>query len=368
MSKFRFKIDEKSLYYWIKNDYLKWQTATVNTPINQARNPNNRHRDIMELYDSWMELKQIPDVLKDKCLKTTTSQANSIINYFFEFRNLYIDWVKLNTKSSFWIYIKEEVDKYIKDRKRRLVSNTHLWRKKLHYPISLKHMSDWLNINNKDVLNCILVQNWWFAYIVRWFECDTVEKSLNFITSIIWLEWILLSNVFRRQKWVWKKLLISEINPDDINLEAQDILDEEKVVMSEDFKPWNNINFEKINKLKVENGKIGEKYVYDNIRSLISNDIQDIYHTSEFYPTSPYDIEYVDNWVKKYLEVKSTSGIKEVFNMSCWEIKFMKKYKNDYTLILVTDVKNKFPTIRKFICNEILNLKQEYPSTRFYAN
>ena len=268
------------------------------------------------------------------------------------------------------MYVKEEIDGYIINRQWVKVKNTHLWRKKLHYPIGLIYKTDWFNIDNKDVLECILIQNWWFAYVVRWFECDTEDKSLNFLTSMIWLKWICLSNVFKRQKWIWKKLLINWSNLDwknidHINLEAQDIWDSSALII--DTPTWNNINFDKINESRKINGKKWEDFVLENIKSLIWQNIKDIYHTSKDYPTSPYDIEYIEDWIKKYLEVKSTSWTKKIFNMSAWEIKFMEKYKEDYSLILVTDVKNHFPHVNKYFYSDITWMKKEYPSTRFYA-
>ena len=53
--KFRFKIDEKSLFYGLYNDYAKGQTATVSTPINQSKDPNKWHKDIMKLFTSGLE-------------------------------------------------------------------------------------------------------------------------------------------------------------------------------------------------------------------------------------------------------------------------------------------------------------------------
>ena len=71
--KFRFKIDEKSLFYGLYNDYVRGQTATVSTPINQSKDPNKWHKDIMKLYGSGLESKIIPQELIDKCLNKTTS-------------------------------------------------------------------------------------------------------------------------------------------------------------------------------------------------------------------------------------------------------------------------------------------------------
>lgn len=363
MSKFRFKIDEKSLFYGIYNDYEKGQTATVSTPINQAKDPSKWHNDILALIGSGFEVNNIPRILIDKCLNKTTSTANSKIDYFFEFSNILLDGEKLNTNSSFGIYIKEEIDKYITNKKGKVVENTHLGRKKLHYPISLVHKTDGFNIDNTNVLNSILKQNGGFAFIVRGFECDTDLKTLNFITSIIGLKGIFLSNVFKKQKGVGKKLLL-----DEINLEAQDISTDSISLISNDYKQSDyNPNFNAIDKARVENGKLGEEYVFNNIKELISNYAEDVFHTSKVYPTSPYDIEYLENGIKKYVEVKSTSGSKEVFNMSSGEIKFMQKYKDNYVLILVTDVKGKFPMSKKLDCEKILALKKEYPTTRFYV-
>lgn len=67
------------------------------------------------------------------------------------------------------------------------------------------------------------------------------------------------------------------------------------------------------------------------------------------------------------LEVKSTSGSREIFNMPSGEIKFMKEYKDNYILILVTDVNSEFPKTKKYTCDQILSLGKEYPSIRFYG-
>ena len=358
--KFRFKIDEKSLFYGLYNDYAKGQTATVSTPINQSKDPNKWHKDIMKLFTSGLESKNIPQELINKCLNKTTSQANSKLVYFYEFKEIYIDNIKLNCDSSFALYVKEEIDEIIINKKGKPVPNTHLGRQKLHYPISLHFNAYGYNIDNTKVLNAILDQNGGFAFVVRGFECDTKNKSINFITSLIGL---LLSNVFKKQKGVGKKLLINEIN-----LEAQDIILDDDVLISTDYEtPTHNTNFDQINKSRIINGKLGEQFVFKHILELINVYIKDIVHTSIEYPTSPYDIEYTENGIKKYIEVKSTSGTKEIFNMSSGEIKFMKRYKDNYILILVTEVTSAFPKTKQFTCDQVLSLKQEYPSIRFYG-
>jgi len=362
MPKFKMKIDEKSLFFGLHNDYERGQTATVSTPINQSKDESKWHKDIIKLFSSGLNSLNLPDVLVNKCLNKTTSKANSKLLYFFEFKNIFLDGIALETSSSFAMYVKEETDNLIKNKINRMVNNTHLGRQKLHYPITLLHKTDHYNVDNSDVLNCILRQNGGFAFVVRGFEVDPENKSLNFLTSLIALKGTLLSNVFKIQKGVGKKLLVNEID-----LEEQDISPDGLVFVSDyECKPMTENDFDKLSKTKVENGKHGEQYVFDNIKKLINDFIDDIYHTSEIYPMSPYDIEYIENGVKKYLEVKATSGTTEVFNMSSGEIKFMEKYKENYTLILVTEVNSQFPKVKKYDCDKILAMRKVHPLTRFY--
>ena len=342
MEKIKFKIDEKSLFFGIYNDYVQGQTPTVSTPLNQSTDPKKWRNDILSLCDKNLHLHKIPSMLLEKCTRKTTSKAKTKVDYIFVFNNLKLDGKPLKSNHSFAFYIKEEIDEFIKTRKsEKMVTNTHLGRKKLHYPQTFKYKTDGLNIDNHSVLEEILKQNGGFAYIVRGFECDLEDKSLNFITSIVGLEGIFLSSVFKKQKGVGKKLLLKEIN-----IAAQDLphMDIAYLIDTEQRNSSGCIDFDKINKSRIENGKRGEeiifKYISENFKGAT-----DIYHTSIDFPTSPYDIELYLDGVKKYIEVKSTSSAKKIFNMSCGEIKFMTSYKDDYILYLVTDVKNEFPKI-----------------------
>lgn len=364
MSKFKFKIDEKSLFYGLYNDYQRGQTATVSTPINQSKDPEKWHKDIIKLYDSGLAMIDVPKDLIDKCLNKTTSQANSKIDYFFEFKKLFLDGQPLDTNKSFGIYVKEEIDEFIIDKKGKRVKNTHLGRQKLHYPISLKYFSQGIDVDNAEVLDSILIQNGGFAFVVRGFEVDTENKTLNFLTSLIGLKGTFLSNVFKIQKGTGRKLLV-----DEIDLDAQDISSDSYVLISHNNPTkFKDTDFDELSRVKAENGKLGEEYAYTHIKDIINEFVEDVIHVSEIYPTSPYDIEYMENGVKKYLEVKATSGNKKIFNMSSGEIKFMNKYKDNYTLVLITDVKSQFPKITKYNYSQINLMEKEYPSTRFYAN
>jgi len=358
MSIIRFKIDEKSLFLGLKNDFKRGQTATVSTPINQSKDPEKHHKDIEKLYHSGLEIKDPPEMLIDKCTNKTTSQANSRIPYFFCFKNLYLDGVPLNTEYSFGLYIKEETDKFIINKKNRRVPNTHLGRRKLHYPITLHYRDDKYNIDNAKVMDEILKQNGEYAYIVRGFECDTDKKTLNFITSLIGEKGAFLSSVFRVKKGVGKKLRVESFER------------ERKETSNNPNKETNAVNkvrekLDKINKTRIASGDKGEQYVYDHLKELISEYVEDVIHTSKKYPLSPYDIEYMEKGVKKFIEVKSSVGDKVTFNMSKGEFKFMAKYKDVYTLIFVSDVKNPFPTITKFTYDDILKMKESHPRAVF---
>ena len=148
MDKIKFNIDEKSLFYGMVNDFERGQTATVHTPLNQSKDPNKWHLDILELNRHDLETKIIPKELQKECLRNTTSQAQSKLVSLFEFKNILLDGDRLNTDSSFCMYIKEEISKVIKNRQGEEVLNTHFGRQKLHYPISLSYKRDGFNIHS----------------------------------------------------------------------------------------------------------------------------------------------------------------------------------------------------------------------------
>ena len=368
MSVLRFKIDEKSLFYGIYNDYERGQTATVATPLNQSNDKRKWHHDIMRLFEEDINCKAIPERLTDACLKKNTSQANAAIDYFYEFKSILLDGVKVNTSSSFGMYVKRETDKVILRRDGTSGPNTHYGRLKLHYPITLKFKSDGFNIDNKAVLEAIIKANGGFAYVVRGFEVDTSKMSLNFLTAMVGIEGVHLSSVFRIKKGVGKKLMLREIQRGQLDSTTLLNLEDGYLVEEGYTQVEVETDFDALHKVQTKNGKKGEKYVLNNLESILGAKCFEVYHTSQEFPKSPYDIEYVDvDGVKQYIEVKSTSGSKKYFNMSRYEIDFMKKYENRYLLVLVSEVNNVMPTISKYRRNQILNMKKEYPTTRFFA-
>ena len=256
------------------------------------------------------------------------------------------------------MYMKRETDEYITKVDGTKTKNTHLGRIKLHYPITYRYKADGYNIDNNGVLEAIKKQNGGFAFVVRGFEYSDENKTLNIITSLIGPEGIPLSTVFRRAKGVGKKLMI----------DPNKVVDADYIVVVEqtpDLK-GNNISYELINKSRAENGKLGEEFVYKLLLEKLLDE-NELYHTSLEFPQSPYDIEYILDGKKRYVEVKSTSGTKEIFNMSSGELKFMEKYKDSYTLFMVTEVKEAFPKYKEYTYDDIIKMRKEYPSVRFYA-
>ena len=350
----KMKIDEKSLFYGCKNDFVKGHTATVSTPINQSKNPEKWHKDIL----SWIGTKaetyrnDVPEMLIDICQKA--SHSGNIIQNVFIFKNILVDGEKIDVDCSYIMYIKKETDKYIRSLKGKMVENTHLGRLKLHYPITFYYKSNDCYIDNEKILKTILEKNHGYAYIVRGFEYNIINETLNIITSIVGPKNALLSTIFRVAKGTGKKLRtnLDMISADELNFR---LLDREDDDIQDD-------KFEMRNKSSRYNGKKGENFVYD----LLINEGKDVYHTSVDYPTSPYDIEIEDEYGKKiYIEVKSTQGDKVYFRMSRYEYQFMEKYKESYILYMVMNVKEKFPNYKIFKYEDIMKLKKQILNYQF---
>lgn len=362
---YSFDIDEKSLFRGVKNDYKKGQTATVHTLLNQAKDEKKWRTSIYEFLNGYSSksIDSLPDVLMDKCLSKTTSKAESKLVYFYVFSKFSLDGIPFDADASFAMYVKEEISPTIIKRNGSIADNTHYGRQKLHYPISLFYQADGFNIDNKLVLNKILAVNGGFAYVVNGFDIDTETETLNFRTTIIGLEGVLLSNVFKRQKGIGVKLLI-----DGINLDKGVFVTSTNEFLSDNENKMFFATLEKIQQTSRNNGKIGEEYVLDNIERIIGIKPDQKVYVSEKYPQSPYDIECIINGRKLYIEVKSTEQDKKTFYMSRGERRFMDKYDEFYLLVLVTNVKSNNKKSFKYKRKDIMNenkMMQEHQSIKF---
>lgn len=361
-----FRIDEKSLFVGVKNDFSKGQSATVHTPLNQSINPKKWHNDVYHFLNAYpsIDVNKLPHTLIDKCLRKTTSKANTEIVYFFVFSKFSLDGTPFNVDASFAIYVKKEISPKITKRDGKLTDNTHLGREKLHYPKSLVHSTDGYNIDNKLVLDKILEVNGGFAYMVNGFDVDFDTNVLNFNTTMIGIKNIPLSNVFKRQKGVGVKLLVNGVNFEELSLSSStnaNLTTEEKNAFL--------ATIEKIQKSCHSNGSLGEEYVFNNLTEILGEqDIKYPVHVSKKYPQSPYDIECVVQGTKLYIEVKSTASDKQVFYMSKGERQFMEKYEDHYILVMITNVKSGYRQHKEYNKSQIMNehiMSQEPQTIKF---
>ena len=236
-------------------------------------------------------------------------------------------------------------------------------REKLHYPISLSHITEGYNIDNKIVLDKILDVNGGFAYVVNGFDVDTETNTLNFKTTMIGPEGVLLSNVFKRKKGVGVKLLV-----DGISLDKSSIISTSNKILTKEENEAFISTLEKIQRSSRLSGAMGEDYVYENIEKIIGIRPEEKRHISKLYPLSPYDIECKVNGKTIYIEVKSTKDSKKTFYMSKGERKFMDKYEQHYLLVLVTNVISNHKKATKYQRKDIMNpqiMEKEFQGIKF---
>ena len=293
----------------------------------------------------------------------TTSKASSIIVGFFVFSKFALDGKPFEANRSFAMYVKKETSENIIQRNGEITGNTHLGREKLHYPISLSYITDGYNIDNKIVLDKILEMNGGFAYVVNGFDVDTETNTLNFKTTMIGPEGVLLSNVFKRKKGVGVKLLV-----DGISLDKSSIISTSTKILTKEENEAFISTLEKIQRSSRLSGAMGEDYVYENIEKIIGIIPEEKRHISKLYPLSPYDIECKVNGKTIYIEVKSTKDSKKTFYMSKGERKFMDKYEQHYLLVLVTNVISNHKKATKYQRKDIMNpqiMEKEFQGIKF---
>ncbi len=112
--------------------------------------------------------------------------------------------------------------------------------------------------------------------------------------------------------------------------------------------------FAEIKRTCEENGRLGEEFVFDFERSTLTrrghpdlaSKVQWVSETSVF---EGYDIlSFWPDGRKKYIEVKSTSGEGNVFDISANEWNVGLKFKDDYFVYRVTQVTSKKPRLKTY--------------------
>lgn len=362
---YSFNIDEKSLYRGTTNDYKNGQSATIATPLNQSKDSEKWHKDIYEFLDGYpsKNIDSLPSVLKDRCLRNTTSQSKCKLTNFHVFSKFSLDGIPFEVDASFAMYVKEEISENIIKRDGTRGRNTHLGRQRLTYPVSLNYQLDDYNIDNAKILEKIIEVNGGFAYVVNGFDVNIETQTLNFRTTMVGIKGVFLSNVFKRGKGVGVKLNVNGINFDEELFSKR----KESVLSEIESNTFYSL-LEKIQDSSRKNGIIGEEFVYNNLNMIIGSNAESPCHVSKNYPQSPYDIECYIEGKKKYIEVKSTSKEKKVFLMSRGERRFMEKYEKDYILVLVTNVRSNHRKFSKYNRKQIENssiMEQEFQSIKY---
>lgn len=356
----KFKISETSLRYGIYNNYAKGHTASVETELNQSKDPSKWRNDILKLRElnCRCDDSNLPEGLVEACLKS--KKNDTIVTDIFVFDNILVNGEKLEVDASFCMYIKEEISHTANVLNASSNVNTHLGRLMIHYPISFDYRKDGFNIDNKKILKRIMETNGNYAFVVKGFIYNTEDKTLNFLITLVGPSGILQTSVFKEGKGVGVKLKVS----DTLSYEENAVVTCK--YNSETGK--SDIEFEQVNRVRSKNGLKGEKFVCEIIKEkLLENgtfDDSDLFHTSLDYKFSPYDIEYIEHGVKKYVEVKATQGTKEVFNLSSGELKFMEEHKDNYYLYMVTEVNSEFPKFKIYNYDDIKKMRMQPVSFR----
>jgi len=358
MKELKFKISETSLRYGMYNNYKKGHTASVETELNQSKDPNKWRNDILKLrtMNCRVEDSKIPDDLIDACRKNEKNKTN--VTDIFIFDNILVNGEKLDVDASYCMYIKEETSATANIINASHNSNTHLGRLMIHYPISFDYRKDGFNINNRLILDKIMEENGDYAFVVNGFVYNSETRTLNFLVKLVGPRGILLTSVFKEGKGVGQKLKID----DSLSYENNVIVTCKRNLVT----GKEDIEIEEVNRTRSSNGLKGEEFVYELLKSKLLED-NDLFHTSKTYKFSPYDIEYVEDGIKKYIEVKATQGNKEVFNLSSGELKFMNEHKDNYILYMITNVNSEFPNYKTYTYKEIMDMKMTPISYRVTA-
>lgn len=317
MQKIILPIDTKSLYYNIKNDNLTGHTATVATPIKQG---NSINEALMNVYKIPMQVdfQSKPNLINEL---TKNSKSQIKITNVFSFKNISVNYKRIETDKEFCFYIKEEIDP----------NRVQFGRLKLHYPISLKYDDNDCSIDNKKVINVIseMLKN--YAFIITSFDYDFDEDVLNFNAVIVGENQIPYSKVFIKNKGVGNKY-------SNIFNEYADSYDMEIISLKKYYQQYNqNIdpeNYGLIN-LKCEEKvfEIVDKYLEDY------NCINIINLKSDF-SYSLYDYRYEKDGIIKYLVVAYTSTNIKYFNISSKQLKFINDFEEETKVMLITDLLN----------------------------
>lgn len=334
-------IDTKSLFYNIFNDNLAGHTATVATVIKQGNSLNEKLNKLFEI-NTKIDIQSKPDLIKE-CVKN--SKAMVKILDFFVFNKIAVNGTIIATDSLYGIYAKQEIDE----------SKYQYGRIKMHYPNTLKYEDDDVRINNSSVMSAISKELCDFAFLVNAFEFNTETCVLNFNLTILGVNKTPYSKVFINEKGAGNKMITAFI--DEI-----DIYDIEIVSLRQNINP--DINTSNYIDIMINNKKLAIKEI---ISDLMEADIHVPKTLSEKFPYLPYDIEYNEDGIKKYIIVVQTSTNIEYFNLSLNKIIFLTSFSSITKIALVTSI-NKNPQVHYYTMEDVRSFQKSMNSIQYTRN
>lgn len=311
----RIPINRKSLYFNIFNDNLKGHTATVSTPIKQGGS----------ISETVSLLKKIPSGLtqysKDNLTLKIVSKGDTKVSIpqIFVFNRFSVNGVVISADNSFCIYVREEIDP----------RNVHYGRQKLHYPLSLSYEDQYIQIDNKCIINKISEAVHDYAFIVDSFRYDTYTGNFNFDVILVGNNGVPYSKVFLNKRGTGNKLVtaFNEIS-DSYDFEIMSLRDS----LGHDSIGPNNY-------YDVQIG-IKKKAIGIVMDELIESGASSVRCVSDEYSNCLYDIEYYRNSVKYFVIVRYTATNVLYFNLSSRKIRFLNDFKENVIIAHVSDIIN----------------------------
>lgn len=335
MDKICLSIDQKSLYYNIKNDNKLGHTPTVASPIKQGKSINKKLDGIFKL-KGIKEFEYKPNLMKE-FLKNSKAKVKIIAAYAF--KNIYFNNIKINTNKQFCMYIKEEVDS----------SKVQFGRIKLHYPMTFKYEDEDLSICNKTIMNEISKELNECAFLVEGFDIFD-ENSINFRVMVVGENQVPYSKVFINEKGVGSKFATFYSGDyDDYDMEIISI----RKNISENIGPNEFAEIIELNRKKAI--ELIEKYLeqkgFSNIKCM-----------RKIYPYSVYDFQYEDDRGNvKYILLHFTSTKQIYFNITHTKLVFLDSFNKYTNLILITDINNS-PVINIFNSDQVFSMNKRNKS------
>lgn len=337
----RLPLDIKSLYFNIKNDNQTGHTATVATPLKQGSSVHEELSRIREIPQNINEYSR--DLLVSQIL--SKSRAEAIIPDVFVFDKLAVNGILIDCSKQFCIYVREETAE----------SNFHCGRQKVHYPPSLRYSDNYVDIDNREVVNAVSDYLHDYAFIVEAFEYDSDSEVLNFSALIVGENGIPYSKVFQNKKGVGNKFA-SVFN------EYADTYDAEIISLREHL-GYENVGPDNYMEV-VEKNKQRAISVVET--ELLYKSYMKLRNLTQEYPYALYDLEYYDGNNKKYVIVRFTSTKKNYFNLPYSKIKFCNDFEGDARVAVVTDITGE-PKIKWFSIADLNSMNKAINSITYTA-